>query len=121
MSERFGLAADRCVNLLGMTELSSQFYEDAISAPHRGEAPRPGFVGPPWTRTRVLDPDTLAELPDGREGLLAHVDLASATRPFAVLTTDMGRREGDRFVLTGRARDAEARGCSLDAEAWVRG
>lgn len=119
MGERFQLPPERCVNLLGMTELSSQFYEDSLAAAHEGVQRREGFVNPPWTRTRVLNPDTLAEVPGGVPGLLAHLDLASATRPFAVLTTDLGVREGDRFRVTGRARGAEARGCSIGAEAWT--
>lgn len=116
-----GVPAPSCVNLLGMTELSSQFYEDGLAAAARGVSPRPGFVNAPWTRTRVLDPETLAEAADGQEGLLAHWDLAAGTRPFAVLTTDLGVRSGDRFRVTGRARGAALRGCSLGAEVFLDG
>ncbi len=113
--ERTGLSQESCINLLGMTELSSQFYEDSRGAWHAGTPSREGFVNAPWTRTQVVDPDSLNELAEGEIGLLAHWDLASATHPFAVLTTDLGKREGDRFFLLGRATGAELRGCSLDA------
>jgi hypothetical protein len=61
----------------------------------------------------VLDPATLSPLPDGQRGLLAHYDLANAGSVIAVLTEDLGHRDGDGLQLLGRAPGAEPRGCSV--------
>lgn len=141
-ARRLGIAADHVVGEYGMTELCSQFYEpDLAEAVRKTRTPGPGgsdtgapvrpsaparaedrvFVGPPWTRTRVLDPETLAALPDGRPGLLAHWDLANAWTVLAVVTEDLGIREGGGFRLLGRAPAAELRGCSLATEELLDG
>ncbi|RMH14271.1 MAG: long-chain fatty acid--CoA ligase, partial [Gemmatimonadetes bacterium] len=110
-----GLPESEIVNEYGMTELLSQFYEPAET--RCGPVSERFHVGPPWTRTRVLDPHTLEPLPAGRRGLLCHVDLANAHSALAVLTQDEGMAlEGGGFRLLGRAAGAEPRGCSLAAE-----
>lgn len=71
-------------------------------------------VVPPWARTLVVDPESLAELPRGERGLLLHVDLINRASVAAVLSEDVGYATGDdRFVLLGRAQGTEARGCSI--------
>lgn len=101
------------VNEYGMTELSSQFYDDVIYHRVRGHfAPRRKAV-PHWVRTRTLDPLTLEETPEGEPGLLCHLDLANAATAACVLTEDVGRRIGAGFEIVGRATGAEERGCSL--------
>lgn len=116
LSRRLGVPLRAIVNEYGMTELLSQFYEPVLS----GEVPaEPGeryHVGPSWVRTRVLHPETLAEVPDGEEGLLCHVDLANVRSVMAVLTSDLGVRTGNGFRVLGRAPGAEPRGCSLVME-----
>ncbi len=102
---RFGLAADAAVNEFGMTELLSQRY-----APGLG---RLALRGPPWLRSRVLDPVTLEERPEGDEGILCHYDLANVGSVIAVLTADRGRAVGDAIEWLGRTPGAEPRGCSL--------
>jgi hypothetical protein len=138
-TRRLGIAEDHVVGEYGMTELCSQFYEPVLAeavgaaAPLRRAAFASGeprerptgfdrvFAAPPWTRTRVLDPETLKPLPDGEAGLLAHWDLANAWSVLAVVTEDLGIRAGERFRLLGRARDAELRGCSLATEELLGG
>jgi hypothetical protein len=141
-ARRLGIAGDHVVGEYGMTELCSQFYEPVLAeAARRARTPGPGgadagvrtrlpappragdrvFVGPPWTRTRVLDPETLTALPDGRPGLLAHWDLANAWTVLAVVTEDLGIREGGGFRFLGRAPAAELRGCSLATEELLDG
>jgi Acyl-protein synthetase, LuxE len=100
-----GLSPDRVFNEFGMTELLSQRYA-------AGEPPLP-LRGPPWLRTRVLDPATLDELPDGDVGILSHFDLANAASVCAVLTEDRGRIVGDGIEWIGRTAGAPPRGCSL--------
>lgn len=97
----------------------------AIDAAARGLPPPPLSQRvhrfPPWVRTRALDPATLAPLPPGEPGLLAHFDLANAASVCHVLTEDVGKTvAGGGFRLLGRARGAQPRGCSLTAEAFLR-
>lgn len=113
IGERLGVPARRVVNEYGMTELLSQFWEPVL---REGSDADRRLVGPPWVRTRVLDPVTLEELPGGEPGLLCHVDLANVGSVAAVLTQDLGIAVGDGFHLLGRAPGAEPRGCSLALE-----
>lgn len=114
-----GLPAAHVVNEYGMAEMGSQFYEDALLAAREGRTAQPGFGIPPWVRTRVLDPATLDECPDGTPGLLVHYDLANGDTPLAIQTEDVGRRIGDRLILHGRLPEAERRGCSLPFEEFL--
>jgi hypothetical protein len=118
--QRLGIPPSHVVNEYGMAEMGSQFYDDVLLAAHERRAPRPGKQIPPWVRTRVLDPETLSELPDGQQGILVHYDLANLNTPLAIQTEDVGRREGDRLILEGRLRGAEARGCSLAFEEFLK-
>ncbi|MEX0891648.1 MAG: hypothetical protein WEB88_05700 [Gemmatimonadota bacterium] len=112
-----GLPADHCVNEYGMTELLSQYYDDVLRRRVLGGAgppagPRPK-AGPPWLRALAADPDTLAPLPPGEEGILRHVDLANLGSVAAVQTEDVGVVLADgRILLKGRLASAEPRGCS---------
>lgn len=102
-----------CVNEYGMAELSSQFYDNVIRDREAGRFAHRAMVGPPWTRTRILDPATMNETPAGEVGLLCHLDLANVGTAMCVLTEDIGRQVEGGFELIGRAKGAEARGCSL--------
>lgn len=110
-----GLAAYWCVNEYGMTELCSQRYESVLRERFAGASLAPRrLLAPPWLRTRVLDPDTLAEVPAGVPGLLCHHDLANAGSVAVVLTEDLGRTLGDDGIeVLGRVRGAPPRGCGL--------
>ncbi|MYB98673.1 MAG: hypothetical protein F4X60_08965 [Gemmatimonadetes bacterium] len=114
-----GIPERRIVNEYGMTELLSQAYDGvAGTAP-----PLPARVHrfPPWVRTRALDPATLAPLPPGEPGLLAHFDMANAGSVCHILTEDLGHTTADGGLhLHGRATGATPRGCSLAAESFLR-
>jgi len=114
-----GIPRTHLVNEYGMAEMGSQFYDDTLAAFHKGRAPLPGKRIPPWVRTRVLDPETMRELPDGSRGILVHADLANEEIPFLIQTEDIGSRMGDRLHLEGRLLGAEARGCSLAFEQFL--
>jgi hypothetical protein len=114
-----GIPRTHLINEYGMAEMASQFYDDNLLAYHRRRAPKPGKRIPPWVRTRVLDPETLEEVPEGETGLLVHYDLANAEIPLAIQTEDIGRRVKDRLILEGRLLGAEARGCSLSYERFL--
>ena len=109
--DRLGVEPAWCVNEYGMTEMGSQFY-DAVAG--RG-APVAGreHAGPPWGRTRAVDPETLAPLPHGETGVLRHWDLANLDSVAVIQTADLGVTSPAGFRLLGRAQGAEARGCSL--------
>jgi hypothetical protein len=112
-ADRFGVAPTHIVNEYGMTEMGSQLYDRRLVDHVAGRLPAAGLVGPPWLRTRVLDPDTLAERPEGELGLLAQLDLANCGSVAAILTDDLGRRTPGGIALEGRVRGAEPRGCAL--------
>jgi hypothetical protein len=110
--ERLGIPGERCVNLLGMTELASQIYDGTLADPAAPRCKR----NPPWTRTRVLDPETLAEVVVGQQGLLCHIDLANLERPLCIQTDDLGVRLAGGFEVLGRACSEGDRGCALGIE-----
>jgi hypothetical protein len=111
IEDRLGIAPAWCVNEYGMTEMSSQFYDGLA-----GSAPPPAdrlHSGPPWVRTHAADPETLRALPHGEVGVLRHWDLANLHSVMAIQTADLGVTSPGGFRVLGRARGAEARGCSL--------
>ncbi len=116
---RLGVSESHVVNEYGMTELLSQAYDGEAGTAPPLSGRKHHF--PPWVRTRALDPASLAPLPPGVPGLLAHYDLANAASVCHVLTEDLGETTEDGgFRLAGRAAGAELRGCSLAAESFLR-
>jgi len=104
-----GIAPDQIVNEYGMTELLSQLYEPVLT---EGPSATGLHVPAPWLRVRALDPVTLAEMPEGSDGILAFFDLANLGSVSHILTEDVGSVVGGRVRLRGRAAGAEPRGCS---------
>ncbi|HXC53481.1 MAG TPA: hypothetical protein VN634_21520 [Candidatus Limnocylindrales bacterium] len=101
-----------CVEEYGMTELLSQFYDDAFRSRWSGRNEPRAMVGPGWTRTIVVDPATLAPAGRGERGILRHFDLANCGSISCVQTLDLGVAAGRGFEVLGRASGADARGCS---------
>jgi Acyl-protein synthetase, LuxE len=110
--EGFGIAESAIVAEYGMTELSSQYYDEIRSATGVDARRK---AAPPTLRTRVVAPNG-ATLPNGTVGALLHVDLANRSSCVAILTEDLGVAFEDGLVLIGREAGATLRGCSLDAE-----
>lgn len=129
LAAALGVPEDHIINEYGMTELLSQFYEPVL--PGRSGADGQGgdgaptglarryHRGPPWVRTRVLDPMTLSPIHDGEVGVLAHLDLCNLGSVMAILTEDLGVRVRDGFRLLGRRPGSEPRGCSLAMEDFL--
>ncbi len=115
--KRLGIVEHLCVSEYGMTELSSQFYDTTIADRANGVRRRPVKIGPAWTRTLVIDPETGKETK--RLGVLRHFDLANRGSVLAVQTEDLGRRREQGFDLIGRAPGADLRGCSLTYEEFL--
>lgn len=114
--EWLGVPPDFVVREYGMSELTSQFYTRILLG---GDPDL--FVAPHWVRVRLLDPETLEEVPAGTPGLVTVFDLANLGSAVHLLTEDLGIAEGDGFRLVGRAAGAELRGCSLVVEELGRG
>lgn len=106
-----GIPAHSIVNEYGMTEMSSQFYDGTVSRAAPVDQRR--HTRPAWVRTISCDPETLEPLPEGSVGILRHLDLANVDSVMALQTADMGRVEGGRIELLGRAAGSEPRGCSI--------
>ena len=114
LSSALGIAKSQCINMYGMTELSTQFYDD-------GSATLPSVKsGPHWIRTRVLEPLSGQELPTGQQGILAHCDLANFNSVTTILTEDVGVAVDGGFLLLGRAEGSAAKGCSLAVEEFLQ-
>ena len=119
ITDRLAIPASHIVGEYGMSELSSQAYDRAITASGWGRVGRGGanvqrcYHFPPWARGQVVSPETDREVADGKMGLMRIVDLANTRSVLAVQTDDVGRRHGLGFELIGRAAPSEPRGCSL--------
>jgi hypothetical protein len=68
---------------------------------------------------RVVDPETGEDAAAGALGGLHVYDLANTGSVLALQTADLGRAAGDGFEVIGREPDAEARGCSIAADAML--
>lgn len=114
LSATLGIPASQCINMYGMTELSTQFYDD-------GNATLPSVKsGPHWIRSRVVEPLSGEELPRGQQGILAHCDLANFNSVTTILTEDVGVAVDGGFLLLGRAQGSAAKGCSLAVEEFLQ-
>lgn len=114
LAATFGVPRSLCINMYGMTELSTQFYDDgnAVCPPVKS--------GPHWVRSRVVDPVSGRDLPEGATGVLVHHDLAHFNCVSAILTEDAGVIVEGGFKLFGRVDGADSKGCSLAVEEFLR-
>ena len=114
LSASFGVPRNLCVNMYGMTELSTQFYD-------WGNENCPSVKsGPHWIRSRVINPLTGQDVPRGEMGVLVHCDLAHFNIVTTILTEDAGVETADGFLLLGRADGADAKGCSMAVEEFLK-
>ena len=113
LSHRFNVPRNKCISMYGMTELSTQFYDN-------GNAVCPSVKsGPHWAKTRAVNPLTGAVMPKGETGVLIHIDLAHVNVATTILTEDTGVETDDGFLLLGRAEGAEAKGCSMSVDEFL--
>ena len=108
ITERLGVPRENIVCEYGMSELSSQAYDercDAGAASDRSaRASLTSFHFPPWARAQIISPETGREVAEGETGLIRIFDLANVFSVAAIQTEDLGVRRGDGFELIGRAR-----------------
>ena len=118
-AERFGMTNCAIVAEYGMTELTSQYYDNVMSLGHDHTVAATRFkLAPPWLRPRVVDVAGNT-VPTGVVGALVHVDLANRSSCIAIQTEDLGVEFDEGLVLIGRESGATLRGCSLSAEELV--
>ena len=118
-AERFGMTNCSIVAEYGMTELTSQYYDDVQLRGHDHSVALVRYkLSPPWLRPRIVGPDG-ATLPNGVVGALVHVDLANRSSCIAIQTEDLGVQFEEGLVLIGRETGATLRGCSLSAEELI--
>lgn len=114
LSQLLGVPRSHCINMYGMTELSTQFYDD-------GNATLPSVKsGPHWIRSRLVEPVSGRSVAPGERGILVHCDLANYNAVTTILTEDVGLWAEGGFLLLGRAEGAAAKGCSLAVEEFVK-
>lgn len=114
LSTYLGVDRSKCINMYGMTELSTQFYDS-------GNAIVPSIKsGPHWIRTRVVNPLTGGDVADGERGVLVHCDLANFNSVTTILTEDVGVIKDDGFLLLGRVQGTEAKGCSIAVDELIK-
>lgn len=113
LTERLGVPPDSQVNMYGLTELSTQYLDETLRDAMAGRSMGRYKTVPAWGRTRVLDPETLTELPAGSVGVLCHTDLANRASVCTILTEDLGTALEGGFEILGRVKGSEARGCSI--------
>jgi hypothetical protein len=104
LAQAFGVPRERCINMYGMTELSTQLYDE-------GNAVVPSVKsGPALIRSRIVDPLTAATCPRASAASWCTATSPTSIRSPPILTEDVGvaRRRG--FLLLGRAEGAQARG-----------
>jgi hypothetical protein len=98
-----GVTAPFCVNVLGMGETSTNFFDNVLrNALVTGQAVPRGKEVPPWTRTMVVDTGEFKPVPKGEIGLLRHYDLVNRAMVFAVQTDNLGCETDEGFEIIGR-------------------
>ena len=114
LTQTFGVPRSQCINMYGMTELSTQFYDN-------GNSVCPSIKsGPHWIKTQIVNPLTGVAVSKGEIGVLAHTDLANFNSVMKLLTEDSGFETDDGFVLLGRAAGAQAQGCSMAVDEFLK-
>lgn len=106
LSKSFSLPQNQIHSEYGMAELMSQSY-----LTHE----KKGFISPPWKSVSIRNPKNPLEIfPCGKKGQLAITDLANKYTCSFILTEDEGFCfEDGSFMITGRLKSAELRGCNF--------
>ena len=108
-----GVEEHHCINVLGMGEVSTNFFDSTLADHLAGRKSSRHKIIPPWTRTEVVDVDTFARLPKGEVGLLKHYDLVNRSMVVAVQTDNLGFETEGGFEIVGRWKKRPG---TLDAE-----
>ena len=113
LAATFAVPRSRCVNMYGMTELSTEYYDKT------NETVPSVMYGPHWMRTRIIHPLTNEDVAYGEQGIIVHYDLANYNSVLALQTEDVGYQRDGGFVLLGRAQGSDAKGCSISLSEFM--
>jgi hypothetical protein len=97
-----GVEEHYCINVLGMGEISTNFFDNVLDDHFKGKKDGRFKVIPPWTRTGVVGIDTFERLPRRETGLLQHYDLVNRSMVIAVQTDNLGFETEQGFEIVGR-------------------
>jgi len=114
VSEALAIPRSHIVGEYGMTELTSQLYEDTLRGNRAGI-----YYEPRWLHVTPVDPATLEPVGEGEPGIARIVDLGNVDSAVAILTQDVVSRSEGGVALHGRRQGAPERGCSLAIESLV--
>lgn len=108
------LGIDTVINYYGMVEQTGSIFIECQG----------GYLhSPSYSEVIVRDPISLHPIDDGREGIVQVISILPMSYPgHSILTEDLGTivgrdncncgRTGRYFLINGRIKDAEVRGCS---------
>lgn len=113
IQEVFHIKRSQIINMYGMTEVSSQCYDQNILHTSSNQPISYSKAAPAWVKIQVLSFDTLQPVGKGERGLLAFYDLSNWNSCMAILTEDIAIQNDTGFVLQGRANGSESKGCSI--------
>jgi len=121
-SELFGIPYENLLNQYACTELTSIFIDNVLINKIHGISEPKYKPNHPWTRTIVVDPNTLSEpvpqrLPAGERGVVRFYELTNKSTVMAIQTEDIGCEINDGFEIFERARGIG--GCSLAIEEFL--
>jgi len=97
-----GVPEHYCINVLGMGEISTNFFDSVLKDHLEGKSAERHKVIPPWSRLEVVDVESFRPLPRGETGLLRHYDLANRSMVLAVQTDNLGFETDGGFEIVGR-------------------
>ncbi|MBA2848101.1 acyl-protein synthetase [Thermosulfuriphilus ammonigenes] len=99
-----GIPETYCINVLGMAETSTNYFDNVLRNHLKGRKVFRYKELPPWTRLKIIDPETLNPVRPGEIGLLCHYDLTNRAQMLAVQTDNVGMAVEDGFEILGRWR-----------------
>ena len=103
--ERFlGIPEYMCINILGMGESGTNYFDNVLRDNFRGTTSRERYkLDLPWTRTIVVGVRTGQRMPKGELGLIRHYDLTNRATVLAVQTDNIGYETDGGFEIIGRS------------------
>lgn len=110
-----------CINVLGMAESATNYFENSLRAHVLGKSTTSRrMIPPPWTRVTAVHLEDLTPLPPGEVGILCHYDLVNLPTVVAVQSDNLGMVDPEGgFHLIGRAKLENGRASPLPAERAV--
>jgi len=119
--EILGIPESHCVNVLGMAETATNYFDNSLRAAVLGQGGGERLrLPPPWARVQAVDRTTLQPLPPGQVGLLRHFDVANLPTVIAVQTDNLGYTDASGgFQIVGRAKVENGQVSPLPSERVV--